>query len=118
MQLSASYKQTSIEEIRNDFIVKKVKEIVRRYDTNAEIILFGSRARNDWNKESDWDFLILSELDEQNTVKEKIREDILEQIEHKTFDVVFTVFHNKKIWEKDYSVTPLYYNIQDEGIIV
>lgn len=118
MQLSASYKQTSIEKIKNNFIVKKVKEIVRRYDAGAEIILFGSRARNDWNEESDWDFLILSEFDEQNTVKEKIREDILEEIEHKTLDVVFTVFHNKKVWEEDYSVTPLYYNIQEEGIIV
>lgn len=118
MQLTASYSQTSVEEIKNSFVVNKVKEIVRRYDNYADIILFGSRARGDWHEESDWDFLVLSELDERNEVKENIREDILEKIEYKTFDVVFTLFHNKKVWEEDYSVTPLYYNIQDEGVII
>ena len=118
MQLTAIYKETSIEEIKNHFVVNKVKEIVKRYDEDAEIILFGSRARGDWHEESDWDFLILSELDERNEVKEKIREDVLKEIEYKICDVVFTLFHNKKVWEEDYSVTPLYYNVQDEGIIV
>ncbi len=108
MILSASYNQTSIEEIKNSFVVNKVKEIVRRYDEDAEIILFGSRARGDWHEESDWDFLILSELDEKSDVKEKIRNDISKEIEYKTFDLIFTLFHNKKIWEEDYSVTPLY----------
>ena len=117
MQLTATYNQTSIKEIKNSFIVKKVKEIVHRYDENSEIILFGSRARGDWHEESDWDFLILSELDERNEIKEKIRQDVLEEIEHKTFNVVFTLFHNKKAWEENYSVTPLYYNIEEEGII-
>jgi hypothetical protein len=26
--------------------------------------------------------------------------------------------HNKKVWEEDYSVTPLYYNIEEEGIVI
>ena len=89
---------------------------MRRYDEHAEIILFGSRARDDWHEESDWDFLILSELDEQNKVKEKIREDVLEEIEYKIFEVVFILFHNKEAWEQNYSVTPLYYNIEEEGL--
>lgn len=116
MQLSASYNQTTTDEIKNSFVVNKVKEIVHRYDEYAEIILFGSRARGDWHEESDWDFLILSELDEQSEIKEKIREEVLNEVEYKIFNVVFTLFHNKKIWEKNYSVTPLYYNIEEEGL--
>lgn len=65
MILSASYNQASVEEIKNSFIPNKVKEIVHRYDKDAELILFGSRARDDWHEESDWDFLVLSEFEEQ-----------------------------------------------------
>ena len=116
MILSASYNQTSIKKIKNSFVVNKVKEIVHRYDKEAEIILFGSRARGDWHEESDWDFLILSELDERTDVKEKIREDILREIEYKIFEVVFTLFHNKKVWEEDYAVTDIYDSIAEDGI--
>jgi len=98
------------------FLIEKIKEIVLRYDGDADIILFGSRARGDWDEESDWDFLILSSLPEQNDVKEKIRKDILEEIENVLSEVVFIVMHNKNVWEKKYSVTPLYYNIEEEGI--
>jgi len=118
MILSASYNQTSIQETKNSFVVNKVKEIVRRYDKDAEIILFGSRARGDWHEESDWDFLILSQLDERSDAKDKIRSDISHEIEYKTFDAVFILFHNKHVWEEDYSVTPLYYNIEEDGIII
>jgi predicted nucleotidyltransferase len=101
MLLNASYNQTSIKEIKNSFVINKVKEIVHRYDDHAEIVLFGSRARGDWDGESDWDFLILSEQEEQSRIKEKIRQDVLKEIEYVTFDVVFTLFHNKKVWKKN-----------------
>ncbi len=118
MILSASNNQTSIKEIKNSFVVTKVKEIVYCYDKEAEIFLFGSRARGDWHEESDWDFLVLSELDEQSNIKEKIRIDVSHEIEYKTFDLVFILFHNKNVWEADYSVTPLYYNIEEEAILI
>lgn len=99
-------------------VTDKVKEIVHRYDNNATIILFGSRARGDWHEESDWDFLILSDLDEKNEIKERIRKDTHEEIELETFENVFVLYHNRKVWEEKYSVTPLYYNILEEGVIV
>ncbi|MFT4152636.1 nucleotidyltransferase domain-containing protein [Parafilimonas sp.] len=103
-------------EIKNSFVAGKVKEIVGRYDKDAEVILFGSRARGDWHEESDWDFLILSELEERSNIKDKIRRNIAEEIEYKTFDVVFTLYHNKKVWEEDYAVTDIYNSIQEDGI--
>jgi predicted nucleotidyltransferase len=100
------------------FVINKLKEIVHRYDKDAEIILFGSHARGDWDEESDWDFLILSKYPEKSDIKEKIRKDILDEIEHLVSEVVFILMHNKKVWEEDYSVTPLYYNIEEEGIVI
>jgi uncharacterized protein len=102
----------------NETIIKKVKEIVHRYDSHADIILFGSRARGDYQEGSDWDFLILSSLPESEELKRKVRRDILEEIEWKTFEVIQTIWHNKEEWENEYAVTNIYESIKEEGIIV
>lgn len=101
-----------------EFLIRKVKEIVARYDEKAEVILFGSRARGDWHAESDWDFLILSSLPEGHQAKEKIRNDIYREIELVTFDSVFILLHNKEVWSNKYNVTPLYMNVFEEGVVV
>ena len=44
----------------SDLILEKVKEIVHATDPEAEVILFGSRARGDAMEDSDWDILILT----------------------------------------------------------
>jgi len=103
---------------QNQTITKKVKEIVHRYDSQADIIFFGSRARGDYHEESDWDFLILSSLPVSEELKSNIRRDILEEIEWKTFEVIQTIWHNKKEWENEYVVTNIYESIKEEGIIV
>jgi predicted nucleotidyltransferase len=103
---------------QNQTITKKVKEIVHRYDSQADIIFFGSRARGDYHEESDWDFLILSSSPVSEELKSNIRRDILEEIEWKTFEVIQTIWHNKKEWENEYVVTNIYESIKEEGIIV
>lgn len=102
----------------NETIIKKVKEIVSRYDANADIIFFGSRARGDYHEESDWDFLILSSLPESEELKNKVGKDILEEIEWKTLEVIQTIWHNKQVWEDDYGITNIYESVKEEGIKV
>lgn len=51
-------------------------------------------------------------------LKRKVRRDILEEIEWKTFEVIQTIWHNKEEWENDYAVTNIYESIKEEGIIV
>ena len=43
-------------------ILLKIKKTVSELDPEARIILFGSRARGDYGKESDWDLLILTSI--------------------------------------------------------
>lgn len=105
-------------DVRTGFIITAIKKIVARYDEQANIILFGSRARGDWHEESDWDFMILSSLPEDSEIKEKIRIDIYREIELETFDNIFVLLHNKEVWNSKYSITPLYYNIAEEGVLV
>jgi predicted nucleotidyltransferase len=40
-------------------ILKLIKSAINRKNPEAEVILFGSRAREQENKNSDWDILIL-----------------------------------------------------------
>jgi len=106
------------DEEHREYIIAAVKKIIYRYDEDADVILFGSRARGDWHGESDWDFLILSNLPETGDTKDKIRKDVFKEIELETFDGVFILFHNREVWHSKYDVTPLYYNIQEEGVLV
>ena len=99
-------------------IVMTLKEIVHRYDETAEIIFFGSRARGDWEAESDWDFLILSSLPHNEELVQQVRKDILHEIEFVTFDCVNTIWKNKDVWKKNYAVTNIYKSIKEEGRLV
>jgi len=45
---------------RADMIKKKIVRRVSEIDPDAEVYLFGSRARGDFKKDSDWDLLILT----------------------------------------------------------
>ena len=49
-------------------IAQNVKAVVKSVDPLAITILFGSRARGDASVESDWDFLVLSNTDDVETL--------------------------------------------------
>lgn len=120
MKIDTLHTETTADE-RNVFssVVSSVKSIVRRYDPEATIILFGSRARGDYHEESDWDFIILTDFAEQDdATKQAIRREILHEIEFESHDHIATIFHNKNVWQSDYQVTGLFRSIQEEGIVV
>ena len=101
------------------FIISKIKGIVKSYDREGKVVLYGSRARGDNDDESDWDFLILlSSLEQYEELKESIRKDILYQIEFKTLQHISTVFQQKEIWMQDCQVTTLFRTVAEEGVEV
>ena len=50
-------------------LLERVKHAVHEVEPEADIVLYGSRARGDAHAESDWDFLILldGEVDDART---------------------------------------------------
>ena len=40
--------------------LQKIKDTVLAFDSEAQVILYGSRARGDYKPDSDWDFLVLT----------------------------------------------------------
>jgi predicted nucleotidyltransferase len=97
-----------------EFIISSVKKRILVIDPEVRIILFGSRARNEAKKESDWDFLILTHFPVTRDLKNKISDELFET-ELETDEVLTALIQNAKTW-KYYSKTPIYRNILKEGI--
>jgi predicted nucleotidyltransferase len=99
---------------KREFLLSVVKSRISKIDSEAKIILFGSRARNDAKKESDWDFLILTHFPVTRDLKNKIYDELFE-IELETEEVLTGIIQNINSWS-DYSKTPIYNNILKDGI--
>ncbi|MBN1664460.1 MAG: nucleotidyltransferase domain-containing protein [Deltaproteobacteria bacterium] len=97
-------------------ILNKVKETVLKLEPSAEVILYGSRSRDDYRDYSDWDFLILldGEVDTKRT--DAIRNSLYE-IELNTDQIISSIVRSRQEWNSPkYSVVPLRRNIEREGI--
>jgi len=97
-------------------LLNNVKQAVFSIDKNATVILFGSRARGDAKKDSDWDFLILTQHQADNKRKELFRNKLVET-EILAEQTINTVIFSRNQWKK-YKITPLYYFINKDGIIL
>jgi predicted nucleotidyltransferase len=95
-------------------LTNKVKKLVRVIDPKARVILFGSRARGDNKGTSDWDFLILTSRQADETTKRQIRAQLIDA-ELEAEEVISTIIFSQDKWG-DYKVTPLYKNISKDGV--
>ena len=89
---------------------------VKQKDPDAEIILFGSRARAQATNNSDWDILILLNKNEVTRKQEKEFRDELYTVELETGEPISTFVFSKSDWEGRHKYTPLYQNIKRDGI--
>ena len=103
--------------MRNDknYIIGLIRKKVKETDPNAEIILYGSRARGDEREFSDWDILILTNYPISYKEEQKFRHNLYD-IELDTGEIISTFVYFKNDWQGKHSVTPLFYNISKEGI--
>jgi predicted nucleotidyltransferase len=98
----------------NEFILQAVKNRIRKIDPAARIILYGSRARNDAKKGSDWDFLILTSLTVNRELKNKINDELFEA-ELETDQILSGIVQSSDVWIQ-YASTPFFKNVKKDGI--
>ncbi len=97
-------------------VKEAVKAIVLAFAPDAEVILFGSRARGDAEPDSDWDFLVLLPLEPTRELQQKIRRSLYEW-EWENGEVITSMYRSKKRWDSPLMrVTPLHRNVAREGI--
>lgn len=102
---------------KNTEILLQIKQSIIAIDDSAEVILFGSRARGDNTKESDWDILVLSNKEVNATFKHKIS-DSLFYIGLDNIATISTIVVNKQNWYNKFKGYPLFFEIQKDGIAI
>ncbi len=93
-----------------------IKSRIKQKNPFADIILFGSHARGQSHKNSDWDILILLNQPIVNRMIEKEYRDELFDIELEIGEPISIFVFSKNDWEQKHEITPLYQNIKREGI--
>jgi predicted nucleotidyltransferase len=97
-------------------ILKKVKQTVLKREPSAEVILFGSRARNDYGRFSDGDFLVLVDGEIDTARVDRIRHSLYE-IEWDTGEVLSTIVKNRQLWNSPCYRTILFRkSVDNEGV--
>jgi predicted nucleotidyltransferase len=97
-------------------VTQRIKAKIMEKDPTAEVILFGSHARGDANKDSDWDILILVNKPKYERSMGDIYRDALFDIELDIEEIISPIIKSKDDWETRYVPTPLYQNIKEQGI--
>jgi predicted nucleotidyltransferase len=98
-------------------IAERIRKEIKSIDPTAKVILFGSRARGDARKDSDWDILILIK-DIVTTEIEKSFRNKLFELELETGEVISTFVYNINTWNKKHKITPFYKSIKQEGVLL
>jgi len=103
---------------RKQHIIQLIRQKVNELDNTAEVILYGSRARGDNKRDSDWDVMILlNRKDVDKKVEQVFRHHLLD-IELEIGVPVSVFVYSKSDWEGKYSITPLFKSIKKEGILI
>ena len=97
-------------------ILNKIVSVIHTTAPDSEVYLYGSRARGDFKQTSDWDLLVLLNLNNVSFYYETKIMDILYDIELETGEVFSPLIYSKNEWHSKHSITSLFENIEKEGI--
>lgn len=98
----------------DEIFLQEVKRYVHDIDPQAEVWLFGSRARGDAREDSDWDFLVLTHNDLSGGRRWQFSDHLFD-IELETGRMISTIVWQQRDLNR-FAVTDLYANVMDEGI--
>lgn len=109
--------QTAINE-SDKLLLSKCKRVIENIDPLARIILYGSKARGEANKESDYDLVIVTE-GEVSLLREDEHRKALFPIELETGAVLTVFLVEEKDWNSSlYAAMPFRQNVEREGVVL
>ncbi len=104
--------------MNREALLEQVKRSIREMEPDAEIILYGSRAREDSRAQSDWDFLVLVDGPVNDERTDKIRHRLYE-IEWESDEVLCCIVRSREEWNSSlWESMPFHQNVELEGIVL
>ena len=100
---------------KTQYIGQLIKKYVHEIDPNANVILYGSRARGNERHDSDWDILILTDYPANLEVERKFRNELYD-LELETGESFSVFVYSKFDWQTKQKITPYYQSVTAEGI--
>ena len=104
--------------MKREALLEHVKQTIHELEPDADIILYGSRARGDAHPESDWDFLILLDgvVDDERTDAIRHR---LYDIEWECGEVLSAMVRSRQEWHTPlYQVMPFAQVVREQGMLL
>lgn len=95
---------------------QRIKQNVHEIDPQAEVWLYGSRARGTAREDSDWDVLVLSPKTSLSTADESMFTDHMCDLIVETGEVIQLFAYGKDDWHTRHRATPFYQNIKHDAI--
>jgi len=101
---------------KKEQILQKLIGVINKTAPGSEMYLYGSQARGDVKKLSDWDLLILLNQQKISFDFETRLMDEFYDIELETGEIISPLIYSKTDWNEKHSVTPLFEIINKEGV--
>jgi predicted nucleotidyltransferase len=99
-----------------ELVLNKIIKVVNKNAPDSEVYLYGSQARGNLKKLSDWDLLILLN---NTTISFDLETQFMDEfydLELETGEIISPLIYSKSDWNNNYSITPLFENIKNEGV--
>jgi predicted nucleotidyltransferase len=101
---------------RTTEIFRQIKKIIHEIDSNAAVILFGSRARGDEKPGSDWDILVLTSRATSPQIEKHCRHQLY-MLELEIEEPISLFIYSREEWENVQRITPFYAEVLKEGVV-
>lgn len=99
-------------------IASRIKEKILQIDPDAKVILYGSRAKGNANKDSDWDILVLIDKPLKSRADDR-------SYRHQVFDLELEIGQpisvfvlSEEDWSRNYLYSPLFQIVNLEGVVL
>ncbi len=97
-------------------LLRRIKQAVREIEPESDIILYGSRSREDAGSESDWDLLVLVDGPANDARVDAIRHRLYE-LEWESGEVLCAIVRSHQEWNSPrYRAMPFRQSVERDGI--